>query len=182
MPFFIIIHFTMTIMSEPRLWLPVLPFLIASGLWAVLPEEYKANREQTVKPESNMLTRFPRTAYSALVAVFLVFFVGFFFFYKNAHMSDRDKKIRTENLVTTGRQYAAAQMTARAIEELNKAVVLDPENPAPHYELGIIYENSVYDYEKALFQFKETLRLDPYHLDKQRIENEIKRLEYTLKK
>ena len=181
-PFFIIIHFTMTIMSEPRLWLPVLPFLLAAGLWAVLPQEYKANSEEAVKLENNALTRHPRTAYAVLLAVFFVFFVGFFFYYKNAHMSDRDKKLRTENLVSEGRQYAAAQMTARAIEELNKAVVLDPENAAPHYELAIVYENSVYDYEKALYQFNETLRLDPYHFDKQRIENEIKRLEYTLKK
>jgi hypothetical protein len=179
LPFFIVIHFTMTIMKEPRLWLPALPFLIAAAFWYVLPKELRIYKEEATKPVDNIIARNPRTAYLAMFAVFILFFIEFFYFYLNAHLSDRDKKMRVDNIVNTAQQYAAAQMTSRAIEELNKAVVIDPNNADPHYALGIIYYNAN-DYKQALYHCKETLRLNPYHLDKQRIEKLIEMLEYYL--
>jgi len=180
-PFFVIIHYTMTIMREPRLWLPVLPFMLAAGLWTVVPQELKLYGEDP-KPCDNAVTRNPRAAYALVLASFLVFFTGFFFYYKNAHFSDREKKLRVERIILDARSYALSQMPARAVEELNKAIILDPENAEPHYQLAMIYDNTLYDYPRALEQFRETLRLDPYHIDKQRVEKEIERLEYTLKK
>ena len=72
-------------------------------------------------------------------------------------------------------------MYERAVEEFNKAVALDPDNADAQYELGRLYDFSYYDPQKALLHFKECLRLNPYHLDRARIDNEIKRFEFQLK-
>lgn len=181
-PFFVIIHYTIAIMTEPRLWLPVLPFLLAAGLWAVVPEELKIKTQEPEKVKPSFLTKFPKTAYLSLLLCFLVFFTGFCSYYEKLHFADRERQKRVEEVIAVSREYSAKGLSERALEELNKGLVLGPENADIRLELAIIYRNSVRDYAKALYYFRETLNLNPYHIDKKRILREIALLEQAVKK
>ncbi|MHB9154576.1 MAG: tetratricopeptide repeat protein [Endomicrobiales bacterium] len=181
-PFFLIIHFTMTIMVEPRLWLPVLPLLIAAGLWAFVPGELKAGPLPEPAPVNNFLARFPRLNYAFLLAVFLVFFAGFFVTYKNLHMKDRDLQKRVEALITSARRYADGGWYGQAVMELDKALVYAPANDTAHYELALLYDNNIFDPRKAIYHFEKCLELNPYHLDNRRIKSELERLKFTSSK
>jgi tetratricopeptide (TPR) repeat protein len=157
--------------------------MIAAGLWVVIPEELKnLESESSYKPLDNVITRNPKAAYAAIFLVFAAFFTGFFVMYKNMHLSDRAKYNYIENIMSSGKDFASSGMYERAVEEFKKAAVLDPQNPEAYYQLAVIYDFNYFDPVKALYNFKECLRLNPHHLDRARIENEISRLEYQLKK
>jgi tetratricopeptide (TPR) repeat protein len=177
-PFFLVIHFTMTIMAEPRLWLPLVPLFIGAGLWLIVPDELKAAPETEIVPVANRAVKYSRVLYLVLLALFFVFFAAFFQYYKNMHFKDRALQKRVESFVAESKRYSAGGDYAMAVGELRKALVLDTKNDAAHYELALIYDYYLHDVPGALFHFEKCLEYNPYHLDRVRIKDEIDRLKY----
>jgi tetratricopeptide (TPR) repeat protein len=180
-PFFLVIHYTMTIMVEPRLWLPLVPILLGGALWAIVPDELKA-APQNEMPVRNTLAKYSKVSYVVLFACFLAFFAAFFQYYKNMHFKDRALEKRVEGLVDSAKAYSRGQWYDNAVEELNKAIVLDPKNDEAHYQLGLIYDYDLHDAAKALEQYSACLADNPYHTDRAHIKDEIDRLTYYLNK
>lgn len=177
-PFFLIIHYTMTIMVEPRLWLPILPIIIALGLWSIAPENMKITQPAVVAVKRS----YGKSLYLSLLALFTIFFYFFFAWYKTAHLKNRRIYLQTEKLILESKRYLSAGWLDAAVETLNKAIAINPESDELHYQLGIVYNYYLYNPEKALYHFKKCLEINPYHLDGKRISGEIERLTYLIER
>ncbi len=73
----------------------------------------------------------------------------------------RDEALRYYRL---GQVQVEQGKTLQAIESVNKALKLDPENAEAHYLLGFIrYQQS--EYKPAEKEFRKALKLNPYYTD-----------------
>lgn len=180
-PFFVIIHYTMTIMIEPRLWLPMLPVIIALGLWSIVPKTMLMPDAETAPSNKNFSKRKNAGLYFALLAVFTVFFAGFFLWYEKAHLGDRRDHELSEKILTEASRLSGGGWDEAAVEQLKKGATLFPEKAEFHYRLALSYAYRIFDEKKALEHFRKTLELDPHHLDRERVMAEISRIEYHLK-
>jgi tetratricopeptide (TPR) repeat protein len=182
-PFFAVIHFTMTIMVEARLWLPVLPFLVASGLWVLLPDEMKLPQEPAPPGRvRNFVTRYPKLGYASLFGAFMVFFLFFFAYYKDLHLKDRSRMKLAESLLYEGKAYARNGWNAEALAAMNKALVYRPDDENLHYEIAVLYDFSLHDHRSAVAHYERCLALDPYFPQRDRVKNEIDRLKYCMER
>jgi len=175
-PFFVIIHYTMTIMIEPRLWLPILPLIVASGLFSITPKEFKKSHIENAKISSPK--NYSKFSYFMFLGMFLIFFVGFFRYYQELHLKNRNTEKIIENILAESSRYKYAGWYQRAIEELKRGLIFQPENAELHYQLGLIYAYNLNQPEKAIEHFQKCLKYNPYHLYRDQIKNEIQRLEY----
>ncbi|RPI02819.1 MAG: tetratricopeptide repeat protein [Ignavibacteriae bacterium] len=69
-----------------------------------------------------------------------------------------------ENLNLLLQAYYEASRTVEATKAFKQAVVNEPENKMNHYILGLLYR-SVDDYDGAIAEFTEAIRLDPQFTD-----------------
>ncbi|MCX5665631.1 MAG: tetratricopeptide repeat protein [Candidatus Omnitrophica bacterium] len=60
-----------------------------------------------------------------------------------------------------GTAYTKAGLYDQAIEAYKNSLVCDPNNADIHYYLGLLYQKSNKDVEKAVFHFKRYLYLKP---------------------
>ena len=60
-----------------------------------------------------------------------------------------------------GTVYTKAGLFDEAIEAYRKSLISDPTNADIHYYLGLLYQKSNKDVEKAVFHFKRYLYLKP---------------------
>ncbi|MBN1822803.1 MAG: hypothetical protein JW803_00630 [Endomicrobiales bacterium] len=180
-PFFVIIHFTMTIMVEPRLWLPVLAVVVASGLWSMLPKDMLLEGPPVGEKANNLVTRAPRLYYVLFLSAFMMFFVVFFTRYKNLHMKDRQVQIRVANMLEEARRFSAVGWNSKTFEELKRAEALLPDSDDVLSALGYFYAYQQRDDAKALKYFKKLVEKNPYHLDRDKLTYEIERLEFNLR-
>ncbi len=160
LPFFLIIHYTMTIMVEPRLWLPVFPLVIALGLYSFVPENMKL-KLATEKKDGN---KYDKLIYLAAITVFIVGFYAFFSWYETAHLKDRALFLRKDGIINSAKRYLAGGWKEKAGEELKRGLAVAPNSDELHYQLGILYAYHLYDDSKALEHFQKCLKLNPYHL------------------
>jgi len=179
-PFFIVIHYTMTIMVEPRLWLPLIAVIIPLGLWEITDEKKKnTDVNTTIIAQNNKKLAIQ---YLALLGSFILFFYAFFAWYKKAHLGNRRDYLLSEEILSKATRLTEGGWVQGAAEELVRGAQLFPEKSEFHYQLGLLYAYRIFNYEKALEHFKKTLALEPHHLDSRRIISEIERLEYYQQK
>lgn len=180
LPFFLVIHFTMTIMVEPRLWLPIVPIIVALGLYSVVPENFLV--PQIKSSSENLKKRHGKLLYLIVLSGFVLFFIGFFYWYQSAHLKDRQLHNKVQQLLTDSKIYLSAGRINEALQQLNKARVYAPQNDEIYYQLGIIYAYYLYDDERALYHFQRCLELNPHHFDEKKIKNQIEWLIYKINK
>ena len=75
---------------------------------------------------------------------------------------------RKERLIlayNTGCIYKAGRQYDKAESEFLKALELDPDDPGVHYNLGILYDDSLGDAKKAKYHYKRFLALSPNDKD-----------------
>jgi tetratricopeptide (TPR) repeat protein len=178
-PFFIIIHFTMTIMREARLWLPVFPIFLAMGLFSLFPEDVIVEKKAQVKNETaTLLAKFPAKAlYIISIFCFFVFFVFFYQAYDKGHLKEAGKRRQVESFINLSDTSLKMNLYQEALNPLNAALSMDPNNPEVHLRLAKIYNYYVFDRDKAVTHFKAVLEFNPYHSEKKSIEWELRRLE-----
>lgn len=181
-PFFLVIHFSLTILAEPRLWLPLLPPLIAAALWYVLGSELKTAPRADPVPQTHVLARYPRISYIAVFGAFLVFFGWFCMRYEKMHLGDRALWLRAESFKNAGQAYLASGRNAEALDAFRKFVELMPNEATAHHQLAQVYEYVFQDYQSALAEYTKTLEIEPYFLEGKQVRSEIQRLKYHLNK
>jgi tetratricopeptide (TPR) repeat protein len=79
--------------------------------------------------------------------------------------------------VNLGMVYFKLGESERAVVEFNRALELRPQSAVCHTNLGAIYAQRGKDKEKALFHFRESLRLAPKQAQAKQIKESIERLE-----
>ncbi|PKN01318.1 MAG: hypothetical protein CVU77_05835 [Elusimicrobia bacterium HGW-Elusimicrobia-1] len=185
-PFFAIIHFTMTIMIEPRLWLPILPVFIPLGLWSLTPETLRksisaADDNPAVSAGDSAVKGRGAALYLAALAAFVVFFAGFFQWYQKAHLGNRRDYELSENIFAEASRLSAGGWDEAAVEQLTRGAAIFPANAEFHYRLALACAYRIFDEKRALEHFRKVLELDPHHLDRDRVKAEISRIEYYSK-
>lgn len=180
-PFFLAIHFSLTILAEPRLWLPVLPPLIAAALWYVMGDELKMSLPADPAPQGHLLARYPKTAYTALFCAFLIFFSWFCMRYQAMHMGDRARWLRAESFKNAGRAYLQSGRNNEALAAFKQAAELMPSDATAHHQLAQVYTYVTRDYRAALAEYNKTLEIEPYYLERKNVRAEIERLSEYLK-
>ena len=71
------------------------------------------------------------------------------------------QKERAKLYQDLGTAYTKAKYFDRAIDSYNKALAYDASNGEAHYYLGLLYEHSMADTEKALYHLNEYMKLKP---------------------
>ncbi len=75
-----------------------------------------------------------------------------------------------------GVSYAQAKLYNEAIQAYEKALEFNPDIAEAYYNLGILYENILYEEEAALKNYQRYLELKPQAEDAQEVQSWIKRL------
>jgi tetratricopeptide (TPR) repeat protein len=180
-PFFVIIHFTMTVMREARLWLPMYPLVLSLGLFSFLPEEViiKKDTKDVLKKEiPGVLSKLPsKVLYICALGGFFVFFIFFYNTYNKYHLKELGMRKEADKFSSMADDYLKMNMSKEAQSALNTALSVNPNDPEINYKLAKVYNYYLFDRDKALYYYTNVLKLSPYHYDKKTIEWEIKRLE-----
>ena len=191
LPFFLVIHYTMTIMAEPRLWLPVVAILIPMALWSLTSDEQTKHTTASTPGDENLPSGKSAShparqksilLYCALFAAFMTFFVGFFTWYEKSHLGKRTEYTFQQEILARANALSSGGWDEEAVKELERGAALFPTATEFYYRAGLIYAYRIFNYEQALYNFKKTLELEPNHLDSRRIKAEIERFEYILRK
>lgn len=85
----------------------------------------------------------------------------------------RERALYNYNL---GVAYSKAGMIEEAILAYEKSLEFDRNNPEAHYNLGLLYEETGYNLEKAIFHYQKYLELKPQAEDRKEVEAWIEKL------
>jgi len=83
-----------------------------------------------------------------------------------------DKKVKAHDLIEMGEFYFVNQKWNNALEVLNKAQRIEPNNPDVYYNLGVVYEMKN-QLENAKQMFEKALKIKPDHEKAQRHLNKL---------
>lgn len=68
-----------------------------------------------------------------------------------------------------GCAYRAARLYVRAETEFLRALAMNPDDPAVHYNLGILYDDDLNRHDKARYHYTRFLELSPADRDSQQV-------------
>jgi len=180
-PFFMVVHWTVTRMYEPRLFLPLVPVIFPLGLMTLFPGNAGLLRAPDAPrmdpipeptPVNGFTTRRPVLSYAIVFAVFIAVFAAFCRYNADLHLRERTAR----ELVNSASVANRAGDNDRAERLLLEAVELDPENALARVSLGIVYlqENRL---EQARAQFAAALELDPDGPYAEQVRGQLRALE-----
>ncbi len=82
-PFFVVIHWTISIVQEIRLFMPLIPIILPLGLISIFGTEKKEN-EQINLSVNSCLTKYPHIFFIAFCFLFIIFF--YFFCHRTSNL------------------------------------------------------------------------------------------------
>ncbi|MBT6225298.1 MAG: tetratricopeptide repeat protein, partial [Candidatus Scalindua sp.] len=79
----------------------------------------------------------------------------------HSHVNAQDflKKYLSNSSIKSGKQLKADGDYPSAIKAFTKSIKKEPKNLEAHYQLGLIFEEVLYDYDKAISLYKNVIRL-----------------------
>ena len=161
-PFFLAIHWSMTLMKEPRLLLPLGPLFWVLGIW----ENFPSLRIKTIT-ETKTNYQFPMifkiTGYLILTGIFLIFLAWFYHFYSQLHLRNRWRQQKVENLLNEASIYLSMNNKPAAKSDLLIAEQLQPDSDEVNYQLGRFYYYYEYNLTRAKYYWEKCLQLNPDH-------------------
>ena len=75
-------------------------------------------------------------------------------FQSNIHAQGFLKKFLSNSLIKEGKQFKSDGKFPSAIRKFTKSIKRNPENLEAYYQLGLIFEEVMHDYDKAISLFK----------------------------
>ncbi|MFQ5962661.1 MAG: hypothetical protein ACE5KZ_00070 [Candidatus Scalinduaceae bacterium] len=102
-----------------------------------------------------MGTRIP----TSLLLSILLSILSFCISQNHATAQDFLKELLSGSLIKNGKQLKADGDYASAITEFTKSIKKEPENLEPYYQLGLILEDVMHDYDKAISMYKNVITL-----------------------
>lgn len=97
-------------------------------------------------------------------------------------MEEALKELRVTYYSNLGVAYTHAQLFDEAMKHYAKTLIVDPDQPDAHYNLGLLYENYKKDAEKAIFHYRRYLELKPSATDWKEVQAQIDNLSLRLVK
>jgi len=96
---------------------------------------------------------------TSLALFILLPFILICFSQKQTTAKDFLKKYLSSTLIENGKQSKSAGDYASAITEFTKSIKRNPENLEAYYQLGLIFEEVLHDYNKAISLYKNVISL-----------------------
>ena len=179
-PFFIVVHWTVTRMYEPRLFLPLLPVILPLAIMALFGETpgiVRAPAAPRMDPSPqppashHFAARSPAAAYALLFVAFVAVFAAFCAYNSKLHLAERTSRelINEASAANRAGDYAEAERL------LLEACELDPENALARMSPGIVYMRQGHP-ARAEKEFRAALELDPHGPYAERIRGQLRAL------
>jgi tetratricopeptide (TPR) repeat protein len=86
-----------------------------------------------------------------------------------ATLVEQNRRDRVTLSYNLGCLYKASQRYAKAEEQFRKALVLDPDDPEIHYNLGVLYDDCLMQPDRARIHYSRFLELSPDDEDAARV-------------
>lgn len=147
-PFFVIVHWTMSIVAEPRLWLPIFPLITAGGLISFFGTEevyYKSHYDEVAPIIKNK-----NLIYVIMVVAFTFAVAGINYYYEKIHLSKLSPVEISEFYIAEGCICLNQGNINDAEERFLKAEKVNPDNSHLNFLLGRFYYKIKPDREKSL--------------------------------
>ena len=96
---------------------------------------------------------------TSFILSFLLFFLLICFPESHVNAQDFLKKFRSNSLIKSGKQFKSDGDYASAITKFTKSIKRKPENLEAYYQLGLIFEEVMHDYDKAISLYKNVITL-----------------------
>ncbi len=96
---------------------------------------------------------------ASLTLSFLISFLLICLLQNQVNSQDFLKKYLNSSLVKDGKQYKSDGDYPSAIAKFTKSIKKDPSNLEAYYQLGLIFEEIMYDYDKAISLYEKVIIL-----------------------
>lgn len=148
-PFFVIVHWSMSIVAEPRIWLPLFPLIIACGLISVFGTAMQVVQKYPLEP-SAFLIKNKNLIYVIMLVFFAAAVSGINYYYEKIHLGKLSPKELSEFYIGEGCLCLNQGNIKDAEERFLKAEKINSNNPNLDFLLGRFYYKVKFDREKSL--------------------------------
>ncbi|MBI5574006.1 MAG: tetratricopeptide repeat protein [Elusimicrobia bacterium] len=145
-PFFVIVHWTMSIVAEVRLWLPIFPLVIACGLISIFGTDAGEPHFKDV----TFFTKNKNLIYGILLVSFSAAVSVTNYYYEKIYLSKLSPVEISEFYIAEGCICLNQGNIEDAEERFLKAEKLNPANPHLNFLLGRFYYKVKPEREKSL--------------------------------
>lgn len=94
-----------------------------------------------------------------ILLFFLLSFLSICLSQSQVNAQDFLKKLLSNSSIKSGKQFKADGDYPSAITAFTKSIKREPENLEAYYQLGLIFENVFYDYDKAISLYQNVIKL-----------------------
>lgn len=161
LPFFLVFHFVLPIFEETRIFLPIMPILIAGALAA-----FARPADQAYAAEKESVQRaFPPTTVRALYAAALLAFsaaTGGYLYYLNRVQTDAfHARGQADFYLNEGLGFAQQKAFLSAAQSWEKGLVYNPDSFPLHMNLAAVYLVHLSDPDRAGAHLKRCRAISP---------------------
>jgi tetratricopeptide (TPR) repeat protein len=179
-PFFLVLHYLITLPRETRLFLPLLPIIVPMGLGVMFGRKEIDSAEPAVQSPGKLqrlVIEHPKITYAVLFVFFLAAFRVYYIHMEKTYMKSFYSSREAAALVMEGNALLKRGDYAGAVHALEDALLKDPRSEDANLTLGIIYGYNMKDAAKAVFHFRRILEINPNNPQAEKIRQEISHLE-----